>query len=55
MRIVGDESEKSSVSEYQRQKDIETGRNLCSDLDRIQDRLRNDGLTLHEVMRKEPE
>ncbi len=55
VRTVGSEAEKSSVSEYQRQKDIETGRKLCSDLDRIHSNLRNDGLILHEVMRKEPD
>lgn len=54
VRAVGSEAEKSSVSEYQKQKDTETGRKLCSDLNRIYATLRKDGLMINEVMRKEP-
>lgn len=54
MRTVGSDAEKSSVSEYQKQKDIETSRKLCSDLDKVYDSLKSEGITIHDVMRKEP-
>ena len=55
VRVVGSEEEKSATSEYQRQKDIETGKKWCKDLEKFYKALENDGLQMKDVMRKEPD
>lgn len=55
VRVVGSNEEKANVSEYQKQKDIETGRKLCKDLRAFYKSLENDGIKMNDVMRKEPE
>ena len=54
VRVVGSEEEKSAISEYQRQKDIETGKKWCKDLKKFYKALEDDGLQMKDVMRKEP-
>ncbi len=54
VRVVGSEEEKSATSEYQRQKDIETGKKWCKDLEKFYKALEDDGLHMKDVMRKEP-
>ena len=48
VRVAGNESE------YQRQKDTETGQKVCGDLAKIRDALTSDGLIVNDIMRKEP-
>lgn len=55
VRVVGSEEEKNTTSEYQRQKDIETGKKWCKDLEKFYKALEADGLQMKDVMRKEPD
>ncbi len=55
VRVVGSEEEKAAISEYQRQKDVETGKKWCHDLDKFYKALENEGIAMTTVMRKEPE
>ena len=54
VRTVESEEEKAHVSEYQRQKDTETGKKLCADLREFYKSLEDEGIKVHELMRKEP-
>lgn len=54
VRVVGSEEEKSSVSEYQRQKDIETGKKWCQNLEHIYKALEDEGISSGTVLRKDP-
>lgn len=54
IRVVGSEEEKSTFSEYQKQKDIETGKKWCNDLAKFYSTLEDDGITMKTIMRKEP-
>ena len=54
VRVAASEDEKLNISEYQKQKDIEVGKKLCGDLDKFYKSLEDDGIMIHEVMRKEP-
>ena len=55
VRVVGSEEEKASVSEYQRQQDVETGKKWCHDLDKFYKAMEDEGLPMKTIMRKEPE
>ena len=54
VRVVGSEKEKASVSEYQKQADIEVGKKWCANLQQIHEALAKDGLSLMDIFRKEP-
>ena len=54
VRVVGSEEEKLSVSEYQRQKDIETGEKWCKNLEQLYKALENEGISSSTVLRKDP-
>ena len=51
--MVGSEAEKSSSSEYQKQKDIETARKVCTDINIFHEYLRSEGLIVTDLMCKE--
>ena len=55
VRVVGSEEEKNAASEYQRQKDIETGRKWCRDLDVFHEKMKSEGIEFNTKLRKEPE
>ena len=54
VRVVGSESEKASVSEYQLQQDIETGKKWCKDVQNFYDTLKDDGIAMTVAFSKEP-
>lgn len=56
VRVVGSEAEKNSVSEYQRQVDIETGKKWCKNLEDFYKKLEAEGIIMgNTILRKEPE
>ncbi len=55
VRVVGSEAEKVSVSEYQKQADIEAGKKFCGSLEKFYKALEAEGITTDTVLRKEPE
>ena len=54
VRVVGSEEEAKSQNEYQRQKDEETGKKWCRDLEEIYGSLENEGIFIEQIHRKEP-
>ncbi|MCR5219718.1 MAG: hypothetical protein K6E31_01825 [bacterium] len=54
VRVVGSEEEKTSVSEYQKQADIEVGKKWCANLQQIHEKLAEEGLPVRDIFRKEP-
>ncbi|MCR5219704.1 MAG: hypothetical protein K6E31_01755 [bacterium] len=54
VRVVGSEEEKTSVSEYQKQADIEVGKKWCANLKQIHEALAEEGLPVRDIFRKEP-
>lgn len=54
VRVVSSEDEKSSVSEYQLQQDIETGQKWCKDVQNFYDALKEDGIAMTVKFSKEP-
>ena len=54
VRVVGSEEEKASVSEYQRQKDIETGKLWKQNIEEFYRTLGKEGLPMKIVFSKEP-
>lgn len=55
IRVVGSVEEKTSVSEYQRQRDVETGKKWRHDLDKFYKTLQEEGLSINTIMQKNPE
>ena len=54
VRVVGSEEEKASVSEYQKQADIEVGKKWCANLKQIHEALAEEGMPVRDIFRKEP-
>ena len=54
VRVVGSEEEKASVSEYQKQADIEVGKKWCAQLKQFHKALEEEGLPVKDIFRKEP-
>ena len=54
VRVVGSEEEKVSVSEYQKQADIEVGKKWCAQLKQFHKALEEEGLPVKDIFRKEP-
>ncbi len=54
VRVVGSEEEKASVSEYQKQADIEVGKKWCANLKQIHEALAKEGLPVKDIFRREP-
>ena len=54
VRVVGSEEAKASVSEYQKQADIEVGKKWCANLKQIHEALAEEGLPVRDIFRKEP-
>jgi hypothetical protein len=55
VRVVADEEEKNAPAAHQKQKDLETGKKWCRDLDGFFEKMREQGLPLNVTLRKEPE
>jgi hypothetical protein len=55
VRVVADEEEKNAPAADQRQKDLETGKKWCRDLDGFFEKMREQGLPLDVTLRREPE
>lgn len=55
VRLVQDEEEKKNAGDYQRQKDLETGKKWCRDFDGFLERMKEQGMPLDVSLRKEPE
>ena len=55
VRVVGSEEEKNaSLSEYQKQADIEVGKKWCAQLKQFHKTLEEEGLPVRDIFRKEP-
>ena len=54
VRVVGSEEEKASISEYQKQADIEGGKKWCANLKQIHEALAKEGLPVKDIFRREP-
>jgi hypothetical protein len=55
VRVAADEEEKKKETAHQKQKDLETGKKWCRDLDGFLEKMRQEGLPLDVTLRKEPE
>lgn len=55
VRAVASEEEKNNITEYQRQKDVETGKKWCRDFDGFLKHMTEQGLPLDVQLRVEPE
>ena len=55
VRVADSEEEKDSSGEYQRQKDIEVGKKWCKDIEKVHEKMKDEGFEFKTTFRKEPE